>query len=72
MFLQGDLTNSEENPQNGRRDFVQTIKYFPEFKHNDQVLKCVVNHPEYTKAAINEGRNMVEKKLELRGKFACC
>ena len=69
-MLQGEVNDKEENvQQNGKRDFVQTLKYFPDPKHNGHDIKCVVEHSAYTEATLNERRNEVSRKLELYCKF---
>ena len=60
------MTDKQENEQaNGKMDYVQTLKYYPDPKHNNHDLRCVVEHEAYTEAQINEKRNEISKKLEL-------
>ena len=70
ILFQGQVSDKEENVQeNGKRDFVQTLTYFPDPKHNGHDIKCVVQHSAFTEAALSEGRNEVSKELELYCKF---
>ena len=70
LCLQGETNEKEENiQQNGKRDYVQTLKYFPDPKHNGHDIKCQVEHSAYTEATLSEGRNEVSRKLELYCKF---
>ena len=55
--------------QNGKRDYVQTLKYFPDPKHNGHDIKCVVEHTAYSEVAKNEKINEISRKLELYCKF---
>ena len=66
MFFQGEKVDSAENDGNdGKADYIQTLKYFPKTKHNGQTLKCEASHLGYSEMQKAEGVNIIEKNLEL-------
>jgi hypothetical protein len=66
LYLQGVKDEKTLNKQkNGKADYRQTLKYFPDPKHNGKDIKCVVDHMAYTEANIATGLNEISKRLEL-------
>ena len=64
--IQGEMVDSAENESNdGKADYIQTMKYLANAKHNGQILRCEVEHLGYTEAQKAEGANVITKNLEL-------
>ncbi len=66
-MLQGEIIEGEENVdgKTGKGDFLSTLKYFPDVKHNGQQIKCIAEHQGYTSQQIEQKANEVQKQLEL-------
>ncbi len=69
--IKGVKTDQELNKgTDGKADYVQTLKYFADPKHNGQELKCVVDHMAYSDAQLADKENEITKRLELL--CECC
>ena len=63
------MDSAENDANDGKADYIQTLKYFANAKHNGQTLKCEVTHLGYSEAQKAEGANVITRNLELYCKF---
>lgn len=64
--IEGETTDSSEDvDEAGKGDFVQSLRYYADPRHNGQALKCVVTHPAYSKQQLADGDNTRQKLLQL-------
>ena len=55
----------EENNNDGKVDYISRLSYYANVKHNNQELRCVVEHMAYTEVQKAEEFNVAKKVLEL-------
>ena len=66
LSFQGVTSDRIENEQsNGKKDYIQTLKYFGDPKHNGHKLTCVVSHMAYSEAQLAAEENKISMELEL-------
>ena len=64
--IQGTINDSVEKKQeNGKADYVETLTYYADAKHNGKALRCEIIHAGYTEAQKERMENKIEKNLEL-------
>lgn len=64
--LNGDVTASAEDKDGGKKNYIETLKYFPSEKHNGKTLRCQVEHQAYTDVQKNDKQNEAEVLLKVQ------
>ena len=70
ICLQGDVTASAEDKDGGKKNYIETLKYFPSEKHNGKTLRCQVEHQAYTDVQKNDKQNEAEVLLKVQCKYS--
>lgn len=63
--LKAGKSKREENKKEGKADYIETLKYFPDSKHNGKTLRCQVSHQAYTQVQKEEKKNEAELLLKI-------
>lgn len=62
--LQAEISSRVENEEDdGKSDYVSILKYYPDPKHNGQVLRCEVNHMAYSDVQLEGRENVADVRL---------
>jgi len=64
--LNGDVTASAEDKEGGKKNYIETLKYFPSEKHDGKTLRCQVEHQAYTDVQKNDKQNEAEVLLKVQ------
>ncbi|XP_059094957.1 cell adhesion molecule 1-like isoform X2 [Tigriopus californicus] len=63
--INAEFVDTQEEGGDGKVNYIQTFKYFPNAEHNGQSLRCEVDHMAYSEAQLENEENIVETQLDL-------
>jgi len=66
--LKADITPRSEEKEGGKKDYIETLKYYPNQDHDGKTLRCQVTHQAYTQVQ-KEGK-VNEAEVVLKVKYA--
>ena len=69
QFLQGEISTSTEDKDSGKKNYIETLRYFPSEKHDGKTLRCQVEHQAYTDVQKEDKLNEAEVLLKVQCKF---
>ena len=69
IFQQGEISQSNEEREGGKKDYIETLKYFPSEKHDGKALRCQVEHQAFTDVQKNDKQNEAEVILRVQCKY---
>ena len=58
-------STSDNTNNNGKANYIETLKYFPSFKHDGKKLRCEVTHEAYSKVALENNENEADVVLKI-------
>ena len=66
LNLQGEISANSEDLSAGKKNYIQTLKFYPNWKHDGKSLKCQVEHQAYTDAQKEDKENEAEVLLRVQ------
>ena len=69
LFLKGEISVSTEDKESGKKNYIETLKYFPSEKHDGKTLRCQVEHQAYTDVQKEGKQNEAEVILKVQCKY---
>jgi len=64
--LNGEISVSTEDKESGKKNYIETLKYFPSEKHDGKTLRCQVEHQAYTDVQKEGKQNEAEVVLKVQ------
>jgi len=64
--LNGEISASTEDKDSGKKNYIETLKYFPSEKHDGKTLRCQVEHQAYTDVQKEGKQNEAEVLLKVQ------
>merc|ERR1711994_1115116 len=65
-FLNGEITASDVEASSGKKNYIETLKYYPSEKHDGKTLRCQVEHQAYTDVQKEGKENEAEVVLKVQ------
>ena len=66
LNLQGEITASDVEASSGKKNYIETLKYYPSEKHDGKTLRCQVEHQDYTDIQKEGKENEAEVVLRVQ------
>ena len=66
LNLQGDISTRDEDASSGKKNYIETLKYYPSEKHDGKTLRCQVEHQAYTDVQKEGKENEAEVVLKVQ------
>ena len=66
LNLQGEISSSSEDASAGKKNYIETLKYYPSEKHDGKTLRCQVEHQAYTDVQKEGKENEAEVVLRVQ------
>jgi len=65
-LLNGDISTRDEDASSGKKNYIETLKYYPSEKHDGKTLRCQVEHQAYTDVQKEGKENEAEVVLKVQ------
>jgi len=65
-LLNGEITASDVEASSGKKNYIETLKYYPSEKHDGKTLRCQVEHQAYTDVQKEGKENEAEVVLKVQ------
>lgn len=66
LNLQGEISSNSEEASAGKKNYIETLRYYPSWKHDGKILRCQVEHQAYTDIQKEGKENEAEVVLRVQ------
>ena len=66
LNCQGEISASAEDASAGKKNYIETLRYYPSWKHDGKILRCQVEHQAYTDIQKEGKENEAEVVLRVQ------